>query len=418
MDIVGLDGLDAARVSARAAPLRSAGLSAEPGDGQRVAYIFSDESVARDGHTIATDGWRTGHFESNPVFLWCHDSTSPPVGKVVEITRSGSQLRGVVEYPDDDVSPFGAMIYRMVRGGFLNATSVSWSPIKWRYATDKSRAPGAIDFLEQELLEVSQVPVPSLPTALATARASGIDTGPLYAWAEKILDGGGMIAIPRAEIETLRREAKMPKPARAVVDPAATVVDPAPPTVEMAPVRAFDVKARAFRVMTGEARQRGLYEVAELCYALQSLSWVLSSIDWEADYEGDGSPIPDRFANWLDQGNAILADMAKEETSENMTGRQAPEAVEDAVERAVSRAFARAGKVLSDENRAALEDAHDRVAQCAADLENARCMVRAVLDKGADKPAETDDDAAAAESERALRERRARALAAKARIAG
>ena len=47
-----------------------------------VDYIFSDESVARDGNTIATDGWKLDNFRANPVFLWAHDSGAPPIGRV------------------------------------------------------------------------------------------------------------------------------------------------------------------------------------------------------------------------------------------------------------------------------------------------------------------------------------------------
>ena len=66
--------------------------------------------------------------------------------------------------------------------------------------------------------------------------------------------------------------------------------------------------------------------------------------------------------------------------------------------------------MLSADNERALEDVHDKV-------EEARCMIRAFLDKSKKKPDATEDDdpnddAAAAESERALRERKARARAA------
>ncbi len=190
---------------------RSLGRIAAIGDnGDRtISYIFSDASVARDEHTIANDGWELGNFLANPVFLWCHDSSAPPIGKAVDVAKSPAALRGTIEYAERDVYPFADTIFRLTKGGFLNAVSVSWAPIEWTRSTDRNR-PGGIDFKRQELLEISAVPVPTLPTALATARAAGIDTSPLYEWAERILDGApGGLVFPRKELEALRREAKI-----------------------------------------------------------------------------------------------------------------------------------------------------------------------------------------------------------------
>jgi len=98
----------------------------------------------------------------------------------------------------------------LVKGGFLSATSVSWNPLEWKYSTDRSR-PGGIDFLKQELLEVSQVPVPALPAALVEARRRGIDTQPLAEWASRLLDGRAIPEKQRGALENLRRQAIMPK---------------------------------------------------------------------------------------------------------------------------------------------------------------------------------------------------------------
>lgn len=175
--------------------------------GRIIRYLFSTPDVARDNHTIAH--WQLDNFQRNPVFLWAHESKSPPIGKVVDLEDRAGRLSGSVEYADADTYPFADTIFRLVKGGYIHAVSTSWDPIKWKFSTDRSR-PGGVDFDLVDLLELSQVPVPALPNALATARAAGIDTGPLYQWAEQVLDSGGMLLVPRAELEALRREAKMP----------------------------------------------------------------------------------------------------------------------------------------------------------------------------------------------------------------
>jgi hypothetical protein len=188
--------------------LRTSGAIAAGGKGRSIGFVFSDESVARDGHTIATRGWELTSFQANPVFLFGHDDRSPPVGRVTRIAKSGTQLVGTVEFADEATYPFADTIFRLFKGGFLNATSVSWLPLEWKHSSDKSR-PYGIDFLRQELLEISAVPVPALPTALVTARAAGIDTKPLSEWAARMLDDERS-AVPRDELETIRREARMP----------------------------------------------------------------------------------------------------------------------------------------------------------------------------------------------------------------
>lgn len=191
-------------------PMRSTGTAVGANNsGRLISYIFSDSSVGRDNHVIKAGAWDTGNFARNPVFLWAHDQSSPPIGKVVDISEVGGKLRGTVEYANADISPFADLVFRLVKGGYLNATSVSWLPREFSYSQDRSR-PGGIDFSKVELLEVSQVPVPALPSALVTARAAGIDTRPLFTWAERMLDTRGFAVLPRAELELLRRAARAP----------------------------------------------------------------------------------------------------------------------------------------------------------------------------------------------------------------
>jgi HK97 family phage prohead protease len=175
--------------------------------GRVIPYILSTGAVARDGHTIAPAGWQLGNFRANPIFLWAHASSEPPIGKLTDVSVANGALRGVVEYADAETYPFADTIFRLVKGGFLTAVSVSWDPIRWSFSTDRSR-PGGIDFLEQELREVSQVPVPADVTAMATARAAGIDTGPLYHWAGRLLDSGQLAPLARAQLEQLRQNAR------------------------------------------------------------------------------------------------------------------------------------------------------------------------------------------------------------------
>lgn len=175
-----------------------------------IRFVFSDGSVDRAGDTIDPLGWELGAFNENPVALWAHNSFDPPIGRASNVLIEGSRLMGDIEFAAADVYAFGDTIYRMVKAGYINAVSVGFMPIDYKWADDDDARPWGIDFLKQELMEISVVPVPCNANALLEARAKGIDTRPLVEWAERTLDGGGKVIVPRKELERLRAAAKEP----------------------------------------------------------------------------------------------------------------------------------------------------------------------------------------------------------------
>jgi hypothetical protein len=121
---------------------------------------------------------------------------------VFGLNTVGRELRGAVTYAETD---FADSIFQLVRGKFLNATSTSWQPIEW----DRMSSGGCL-FTDVDLLEISQVNIPALPTALAEAGPRGlrgINLRPLRQWAENALDGGRYVrnGLPREEVEALYR---------------------------------------------------------------------------------------------------------------------------------------------------------------------------------------------------------------------
>jgi phage head maturation protease len=167
-----------------------------------VRYVFSDESVGRDGHIVKADAWQTDNFEANPVFLWFHMDETPPIGRVFDLHTQSRQLLGAVKYAETE---FADSIYQLVKDGYLNATSCSWLPIAY---VPRSGGGGGVIFTSVDLLEISQVGVPSLPTALAQAGARGLNLRPLANWAERALDTKNCQAAPRLQIEAIFRAAR------------------------------------------------------------------------------------------------------------------------------------------------------------------------------------------------------------------
>jgi phage head maturation protease len=146
-------------------------------------FIGSDESTDRAGDIVTADGWSVDNYIKNPVVLWAHDSSRPPVGKAqaVRVNKRDKRLEFDVYFPTvkelssnpdqpSEHALFVDTIYNLYKGGFLSAVSVG-------FRGEKSVPSGegwGLKFISQELLELSLVPVPANPNALVTAKSAGI----------------------------------------------------------------------------------------------------------------------------------------------------------------------------------------------------------------------------------------------------
>jgi HK97 family phage prohead protease len=181
------------------------------GQARTLRFCFSDGSVDRAGDTINPQGWDLTGFNKNPVALWAHDSYSPPIGRASNIiVEEGTRLMGDIAFVDAETYAFADTIFKLTQGGYINAVSVGFVPKDYEWSDEDGREWG-IDFKQQELLEISVVPVPCNANALVEARAKGINTGPLLEWLERTLDGVGSIAVPRAVLEAAFKAAKTPR---------------------------------------------------------------------------------------------------------------------------------------------------------------------------------------------------------------
>lgn len=143
------------------------------GDRRALRFVISNGDVDRELDTIAVEGWDLRNYQRNPVVLWGHDASRLPIGRAFDVGVEDGALKASVEFVPADLPEGGAFadsVYRLARSGFIAATSVGFRPIKYEYSHDKDRGaddwfPG-IDFLEQELVELSIVTVPANPDAL------------------------------------------------------------------------------------------------------------------------------------------------------------------------------------------------------------------------------------------------------------
>jgi HK97 family phage prohead protease len=136
-----------------------------------VRFVLSDGTVDRMGDTVAVGGWNLTAYRSNPVVLFAHDSSSPPVGRARRVWTDGTRLLADVEFAPPETYAFADTIYKLVKGGFLKSGSVGFLPVDYEFS---ERPTGGIDYKRQELLEFSIVPVPANSNALIEAQAKGL----------------------------------------------------------------------------------------------------------------------------------------------------------------------------------------------------------------------------------------------------
>ena len=149
-----------------------------------IDFVISTPTLDREDDVLMVDGWEIDNYMRNPVVLWAHDYGRPPVARSEKVWVEDEKLISRDRFTPQEINPFGHMVYQMVKGGFLRATSVGFRPLEY-FFNDEHKG---YDFLKSELMEHSIVPVPANPEALVAASAAGIDTSPLIEWAAKILD--------------------------------------------------------------------------------------------------------------------------------------------------------------------------------------------------------------------------------------
>lgn len=149
---------------------RSAQIKAVSG-ANRFKFVASDESVDRYGDVVRAAGWELGEFRQNPVLLWGHDSSEPPIGTVDDIRVEGKQLIAETSFASDDANPFAGKIRRLVEAGIVKAVSVGFLPIKMKQRTGEKGEFLGYEFIKQSLMELSVVSVPANPNAVALAKS-------------------------------------------------------------------------------------------------------------------------------------------------------------------------------------------------------------------------------------------------------
>ena len=167
-------------------------ISATP-DGQEHDLLHiraSDQTLDRYREVIAASGWRLDNYLRNPVIQNSHQYGDIifTIGRAEKTWISENALLQTWRFASAE-NPFAKIARDLYRGGFLQAASVGFVPLRWedgQVGRTVSAEPLSAEsvarsapagwrrrYLEQELLEVSAVGIPANPNALTLALKAG-----------------------------------------------------------------------------------------------------------------------------------------------------------------------------------------------------------------------------------------------------
>ena len=129
--------------------------------------IASSKEIDRDGEIILPSSFEKSidsYMEKNPVILWAHDYSKPPIGKAVDYKITETALMLQIEFAKTE---FGKEIKYLYDNEFLNTFSVGFIPKNWNYDNSNSDR----TYTENEILETSGVPVPANAAATMIRQA-------------------------------------------------------------------------------------------------------------------------------------------------------------------------------------------------------------------------------------------------------
>ena len=142
----------------------------EKGEKDKYRIVASSVAPDRDNEIVRPDSFKNlqAFLDTNPVILWAHDYSKPPVGKATGGKITDDALLLDIEFAKTD---FGKEVKYLYDEGFMSSFSVGFIPKNW----DRDKE-GRVVFTECELLETSCVPVPANAQAniMRSVKSAGV----------------------------------------------------------------------------------------------------------------------------------------------------------------------------------------------------------------------------------------------------
>lgn len=135
-----------------------------------VTFVISTNQEDRYGEVVDQKSWDFKSYLKNPLVLWGHDSDSPEdvlgTANSLKVADDGSQTTATLTF-DTDINPQANMVFNQIKRGTLRTVSVGFINHSFEVEED-------VPILkDNELLEISVVPIPANAGAVALSLKAG-----------------------------------------------------------------------------------------------------------------------------------------------------------------------------------------------------------------------------------------------------
>lgn len=140
-----------------------------------VDVVASTDAIDSYDEVVEQD-WDLTRFLANPVILFGHNSRELPIGKAtrceVVSVNGRKQLECTIQFLSEKANPRAEQVWQSVLEGALRAVSVGFRPGDARF--EKRNGAEVFVLSKCELHELSVVPIPANPEALAKMKAKAL----------------------------------------------------------------------------------------------------------------------------------------------------------------------------------------------------------------------------------------------------
>jgi len=168
-------------------------------------FVASDETPDRYGDIVRADGWNLANYKRNPIVLFQHQNSNP-VGISTKVWIDSKKLMARIKLAAQGTSPFIDTLRSLLAQKIIKAVSVGFMPtVSPNYLRDKEGGVTGMEFINQELFEISLVSVPANPAALSLAKSLHIpETHLQRVFAPRPMDALVQNRLRSAELEIIK----------------------------------------------------------------------------------------------------------------------------------------------------------------------------------------------------------------------
>lgn len=134
-------------------------------DKRSLDVIASTTAIDSYGEIVVQD-WDLKRYLANPVVLYGHSTWDMPIGHASNVRVENNQLLATLHLVDEKANPLAERVWQGIKQGSLRAVSVGFRT-KGNPSTADVNGKPVLMLTGNELIEISVVPIPANPEAIA-----------------------------------------------------------------------------------------------------------------------------------------------------------------------------------------------------------------------------------------------------------